>query len=62
MKKILSLLMVFIFSVLTVFATEQKPENTVIEQTKAVEKDVEIVFVLDLWEGLFRELKLRYGA
>ena len=47
MKRILSLATVFVFSALTVFATGQKPENTAVEQTRAIEKDVEIVFVLD---------------
>ena len=47
MKKFLSLLMGFVFFGTTVFSTESKPENTAVEQTKAKEKDVEIVFVLD---------------
>ena len=47
MKKFLSLLMGFVFLGTTVFSTESKPENTAVEQTKAKEKDVEIVFVLD---------------
>ena len=47
MKKFLSLLMGFVFLGTTVFSTESKPENTAVEQTKAQEKDVEIVFVLD---------------
>ena len=37
----------FVFFGTTVFSTESKPENTAVEQTKAKEKDVEIVFVLD---------------
>ena len=47
MKKFLSLLMGFVFLGTIVFSTESKPENTAVEQTKAKEKDVEIVFVLD---------------